>query len=410
MTKPWESRIVGLEHLPPASLNAHPSNFRIHPIGQKEALSGSLGSIGWVQTVVMNRVTGRIIDGHLRVALALARGETTVPVTVVELTEAEEAQALLSLDPIAAMAETDREKMSTLMQMVDAQDEAVLQYLEALSRQNSILPAIKTSEVDAEPQLDRADELQEKWNVHPGEMWALGSNHRLICADCMDHQAVSRLMDGEKASICWTDPPWNVNYGASSHPSWKPRSIQNDNLGANFPAFVENFCKIMFINLQPGALVYLVMSAQEWPVIHRGLTDAGFHWSSTIIWAKDRPVLSRKDYHTQYEPIWYGWRGDAARLVELTDRRQSDLWEIPRPARSDEHPTMKPVELVERSLLNSSRRGDLVFEPFAGSGTVAIAAERVGRRSRNIELEPKFCAVILERYMQATGDLPILMN
>jgi DNA modification methylase len=157
-------------------------------------------------------------------------------------------------------------------------------------------------------------------------------------------------------------------------------------------------------------MIYLVMSAQEWHVIQKTLLEAGFHWSSTIIWAKDRLVLSRKDYHTQYEPIWYGWRGDAPRLAVLDDRKQSDLWEIPRPSRSDEHPTMKPVELVERAILNSSRRGDLVFEPFAGSGPVMLACERTGRRSRNAELEPKFCSVILQRWLDATGQQPVKLN
>lgn len=410
MTKPWESRIIGLEHLPPDSLAAHPLNFRAHPAGQKAALTGALDSLGWVQTVVMNRTTGRIIDGHLRVALALARKEATVPVTVVELSEAEEAQALLSLDPIAAMADTDRAKMAELMRLVDTQDEQVLTFLEQLSRENSITPAKSRLDVDAEPQIDRADELQATWRVQPGDIWQLGNNHRLACGDCTDSALVSALMGGERAVICWTDPPWNVAYGETDHPTWKSRTIENDNLGDKFPEFVSSFCKIIHINLQPGAMIYLVMSAQEWHVIQSTLLDVGFHWSSTIIWAKDRLVLSRKDYHTQYEPIWYGWRDDAPRLAPLADRTQSDLWEIPRPSRSDEHPTMKPLELVEQAILNSSRRGDLVFEPFAGSGPVLIASERTGRRSRNVELEPKFCSVILQRWLDATGEQPIKLN
>jgi len=414
MTKPWESRIIGLEHLSPASLAAHPLNFRAHPAGQKAALTGALDSLGWVQTVVMNRTTGRIIDGHLRVALALARKEATVPVTVVELSEAEEAQALLSLDPIAAMADTDRDKMAELLRLVDTRDEQVLTFLEQLSRENSIVPAKSRSEIDAEPQIERADELQAIWQVQPGDIWQLGQDHRLACGDCTDTALVNALMGGEKASICWTDPPWNVDYGANLNKGnpqgYRVRNIQNDNLGDKFAEFVSKFCGVIFINLQPGAMIYLVMSAQEWHVIQKTLLEAGFHWSSTIIWAKDRLVLSRKDYHTQYEPIWYGWRGDAPRLAVLDDRKQSDLWEIPRPSRSDEHPTMKPVELVERAILNSSRRGDLVFEPFAGSGPVMLACERTGRRSRNAELEPKFCSVILQRWLDATGQQPVKLN
>jgi DNA modification methylase len=150
-------------------------------------------------------------------------------------------------------------------------------------------------------------------------------------------------------------------------------------------------------------MLYLAMSAQEWPTIHGALTAAGFHWSSTIIWAKDSLVLSRKDYHTQYEPIWYGWNGEGPRLHPLEDRQQSDLWQIPRPKRSEEHPTMKPVELVERSITNSSTSGELVFEPFSGSGTTILACEKSGRRCRAIELEPKYVQVAIERWQSFTG-------
>jgi DNA modification methylase len=411
--KPWENRIIGLEMLSPEKLSPNPLNFRGHPADQKAALTGALNTLGWVQTVVMNKTTGRIIDGHLRVALALARKEATIPVTIVELTEAEEAQALLSLDPIAAMAETEREKMAELMALVQTDDEQVMQYLEALAKENSLMPA-KSDVEDVEPDLDKAQELLKKWGVQPGDLWQLGDNHRLICGDCTDPATVARLMAGQLAQMCWTDPPWNVDYGENldkdNAQGYKVRKIANDNLGEKFPAFAAAFCGIIHINLQPGGLIYMVMSAQEWPVIDQSLRDAGFHWSSTIIWNKDHPVLSRKDYHTKYEPIWYGWRDDGPRLAILTDRKQSDVWDFDRPTRSDDHPTMKPLGLVERAIVNSSKRGDLVFEPFAGSGPVVIACEKNGRRSNNIELDPAYCSVILERWLLATGIQPEKLN
>jgi DNA modification methylase len=196
-----------------------------------------------------------------------------------------------------------------------------------------------------------------------------------------------------------------VAYGESSHPSWKQRSIANDNLGAEFPAFASRFSSVIADVLLPGAPIYMAMSAQEWPVIHAALTEAGFHWSSTIIWVKDHAVLSRKDYHTRYEPLWYGWKDGAARLTPLDDRSQNDVWEIPRPTRSEEHPTMKPVELVARALANSSKVGDRVFDPFLGSGTTAVAAEQTGRACYGIELEPKYVAVTLER-LEGLGLAP----
>ena len=140
------------------------------------------------------------------------------------------------------------------------------------------------------------------------------------------------------------------------------------------------------------------------------MSECGFHWSSTIIWAKDQFVLSRKDYHTQYEPIWYGWEGSKPRLHPVDDRTQSDLWEIERPKRSDEHPTMKPVKLVARAIVNSSREGDTVLDLFGGSGSTLIACEQTGRKCRTMELDPGYCDVIIDRWESLTGEEAVLVS
>lgn len=184
--------------------------------------------------------------------------------------------------------------------------------------------------------------------------------------------------------------------------------MKNDNLGDKFPDFIRAAVKSIWDACEPGALVYLVMSAQEWPVIDKSLRDKGFHWSSTIIWAKDQLVLSRKDYHTQYEPLWYGWKSDAGRIREVVDRKQADVWFIDRPKRSDDHPTMKPLPLVERSLLNSSLPGDIVLDPFVGSGTTLIVCEQLQRRCRAVELDPIYAAVTIERWARFSGQLPVI--
>lgn len=276
---------------------------------------------------------------------------------------------------------------------------------------NRMLEELRLPEAVEDPgaDLDRADELQEKWQVEHGQIWAVG-DHRVMCGDCTEAGDVGRLLDGEGAHICWTDPPWNVAYGESgANPRWRQRTIANDNLGTEFPGFARKFCRTIADSIEPGAPLYMAMSAQEWPTIHTALTAAGFHWSSTIIWVKDQPVLSRKDYHTRFEPIWYGWRLGARRRVPLLDRSQNDVWEFPRPARSEEHPTMKPVELVARALKNSSFVGDRVFEPFLGSGTTAVAAEQTGRICYAMELEPKYVAVTLER-LSGMGLEPALIG
>lgn len=261
--------------------------------------------------------------------------------------------------------------------------------------------------------IDKVESLVEKWKVEEGQIWKLGQ-HRLIVGDCTDAIVIDALMEGEKAQICWTDPPWNVAYGEDieedNAQGYKKRTMKNDNLGELFPAFIQAAVKNIWSACQPGALMYMAMSAQEWPVIDKALRDQGFHWSSTIVWAKDQLVLSRKDYHTQFEPLWYGWRDDAARLREVMDRKQSDVWFIDRPKRSEDHPTMKPPPLVERSLVNSSLPGDIVLDPFVGSGTTLIVCEQLNRKCRAVELDPIYAAVTIERWAKLTGMSPTQMT
>jgi len=390
--KKWENRIVAWEVVEAEVLLAHPMNFRRHPEAQEEALLSSLKDLGWIAPVIVNRPTGRIVDGHLRARLADEKSEV-LPVAYVELSEEEEREALLCLDPIAAMAEVDRDRLRALLEEVGHQEQGIAALIERLARENNAFPVPGK---DPGADLCHAEEHLKKWGVAPGQLWEAGQ-HRILCADATGEGVLKRLFAGARAQICVTDPPYNVTYGESRHPSWRKRTIVNDNLGEGFLAFADAFCRGIAAALLPGGILYMFMSAQEWPTIDRALRAAGLHWSSTVIWAKDRPVLSRKDYHTQYEPIWYGWREGAARLCPLTDRTQSDLWQIPRPARSAEHPTMKPVELVLRALQNSSRTGDVVFDPFLGSGTTAVAAEEGGRRCYGVEIEPRYVAVSLER-------------
>jgi DNA modification methylase len=201
--------------------------------------------------------------------------------------------------------------------------------------------------------------------------------------------------------MVFTDPPWNVDYGGTSHPSWKQRSIMNDKMSEeDFYKFLFSAFKAMSSVSDPGAMTYVVMSAQEWGSVMTAMKEAGYHWSSTIIWAKDRLVLSRKDYHTQYEPIWYGWLDGEKRLCPLQDRNQSDLWQFERPSKSTEHPTMKPIALAAKAVSNSSRTGDGVLDLFGGSGTTLLACEQCVRVNYSMELDPKYCDVIVNRYIK----------
>jgi DNA modification methylase len=227
-----------------------------------------------------------------------------------------------------------------------------------------------------------------------------------MCGDSTSMEGVAALMAGELADMAFTDPPWNVDYGnvpKGNAQGYKPRKILNDSMtAAEFATFMQAAFDCMAAVQKAGSMTYVVMSAQEWGTLMQTLASSGYHWSSTIIWNKDALVLSRKDYHTKYEPIWYGWK-NGPRLCPLKDRRQCDVWDFSRPKKSVEHPTMKPVELVARAVQNSSRPGNIVLDLFGGSGTTMLACEQLGRSCYMMELDPKYCDVIIRRWEAYTG-------
>jgi len=261
---------------------------------------------------------------------------------------------------------------------------------------------------DPGPEFELADELREKWKTETGQLWLLGEQN-LLCADSERPEARSDLMQSEVARMCFTDPPWNVAIGVDGVPSHKKRKgMENDNLPpAKFAMFLKTVTRLISLHLAGD--IYCVMSAGEWPLIDASLREAGFHWSSTIIWVKDEFVLGRSKYHRRYEPIWYGWIKDETSTFEA-GRNQDDVWEFPRPKNSPEHPTMKPPPLVERAVSNSSRENDIVLDPFGGSGTTLIACEKLRRKARIIEKDPRYVAVILERWSKMTGKIPVLQD
>ncbi|MDR3585267.1 MAG: site-specific DNA-methyltransferase [Desulfosporosinus sp.] len=247
-------------------------------------------------------------------------------------------------------------------------------------------------------------ELPEDPVTQKGDLWILGK-HRLLCGDSTKDEDVAVLMQDEQADMVFTDPPWNVNYGATDHPSWKSRTIMNDAMNTDdFKGFMDSTFKVMNQFSKEGCMTYVVMSAQEWGNMMLTLALNEYHWSSTIIWNKDSLVLSRKDYHTKYEPIFYGWKDGHARLHPLDDRKQCDVWDIPRPKISELHPTTKPVELVVRAIKNSSNMKDIVLDLFGGSGTTLIACIDTERYGRMMELDPKYVDVIVKRYIDKVGS------
>lgn len=372
----------------------------------------SLSEFGFQQPLVLDK-DNIIIVGHTRFAAAKELGFTDVPCFIADDLSEDKIKAYRIMDnksaeyaswnyglltkEITDLLESDYDLEYTGFTDVELEDMGFDMNLESFVEEPQ-------SEEDAIPEIKEDEPPISKM----GDVWILG-NHRLCCGDSTSIDDVEKLMNKERADMIFTDPPWNVNYGATDHPTWKQRTILNDHMQEDeWADFVMGFCTSLKIASKGGCMTYLVMSAQEWAIVDKTLRDAGFHWSSTIIWAKDALVISRKDYHTQYEPIWYGWNADESRLSPLLDRKQSDVWEVPRPRISKLHPTTKPIELVERAINNSTQRTNLVLDLFLGSGSTLIAAEKTGRRCYGMELDPKYADVIVERWQNYTGNNAVL--
>jgi DNA modification methylase len=408
MQQPEVQRVTA-ECLNPAKYNPRIDLQPGDPMYEK--LLRSVEKFGYVEPIVWNRRTGNIVGGHQRFKVLRQLGYDEMDCVVVDVDEAREMALNVALNKIAG--DWEPRKLQEVMESLEKY--GVNRELTGFDRDEAIKLYQQQKRVDGGTQEDDFDGDAEKI-MEPvsclGDVWEIG-RHRLLCGDSTDSAQLAMLMDGQKAQMIFTDPPWNVDYGGAAHPHWKQRQILNDKMSTDdFHNFLLSSFKAMAGVSEPGAMTYVVMSAQEWATVMLAMKAANFHWSSTIIWAKDSPVMSRKDYFTQYEPIWYGWLTHptksadfvatpgtgAARLCPLKDRGQSDLWQIPRPKRSEEHPTMKPIALVAKAMHNSSEPGNVVLDPFGGSGTTLLAAEQTDRRAFLSELDPRYVDVIIARY------------
>lgn len=371
----------------PRELTANPHNHRTHPESQRKVLHSALEEEGWIDPVIYNVRTGRIVDGHARIEEAIAQGVPEVPVIEIDVDEATERKTIARHDRIGEMAGLDLDILRA--NLADLEEIGV--GLDGLGWGD--LPAfepVNAGNIDN----DAVPEPPVVSGTKPGDLWRLGE-HSLLCGDATDPNAYARLLDGGQADMIFTDPPYNVAYEG------KAGSIANDNLGAGFRVFLDKSLACMMGRCR-GA-VYICMSTSELDTLQAAFRTGGGHLSTLIIWTKQHFTLGRSDYHRQYEPILYGW-SNGARRHWCGDRSQSDVWAIDRPVVSALHPTMKPVALVERALRNSSRPGDAVLDPFGGSGTTLIAAEKSFRRARLIEIEPRFVDVIVRRWEEWTGN------
>jgi DNA modification methylase len=274
--------------------------------------------------------------------------------------------------------------------------------LDLLGFDDAELDRLLATPLEPEEAVDEAPEPPADPITRPGDLWICGA-HRVLCGDATVLADVEKVLDGELADVCFTDPPYNVNYanGSDKKRSGKKRPILNDALGAEFGELLYDAC-VNILTVTKGA-VYICMSSSELDTLQEAFRKAGGKWSTFVIWAKNTFTLGRSDYQRQDEPILYGWK-DGADHYWCGARDQGDVWFFDKPVKNDLHPTMKPVALVDRAIRYSSKRRDIVLDPCGGSGTTLIAAERTGRVARLLELDPKYVDVIVERWQGETGQ------
>lgn len=370
-----------------------------------EKIRNSITEFGYCEPIILNSDL-TIVGGHQRAKVLKELGYQEVDCVVIDIDKTKEKALNIALNKISG--EWDSESLAKLLDELKTKDYNIELTGFDWSEVEKLWDEFNTNN-DGEDQQENEDdnfdpELPKDPVTQLGDLWFLGK-HRLLCGDSTNKDDVAKLMQDDKADMVFTDPPWNVNYGATDHPSWKPRTIMNDAMSTeDFKEFMNSTFKVMNQFSKLGCMTYVVMSAQEWGNMMLTLALNEYHWSSTIIWNKDSLVLSRKDYHTKYEPIFYGWKEGEARLHPLDDRKQCDVWDIPRPKISELHPTTKPIELVVKAIKNSSNMRNIVLDLFGGSGTTLIACVDTERYCRMMELDPKYVDVIVKRYVDKVGS------
>jgi DNA modification methylase len=396
---------VTVEQVPIDQLRPDPANPRRIGEAELDALERSIREFGFVQPVLARREDGVVVGGHQRLVAARRLGLQTVPVTWLDL-PVEQARVLgLALNRISGS--WDEQLLARLLSDLQTSPEVDLTlsgFGEGEVR--DLLRSLETREKRERPEsFDLGAALEEATRsprTTPGDLWVLGE-HRLLCGDATKPEDVERLLRGTRATMAFTDPPYNVSLGdhGGQQRGSRRRRIPNDSLD---PLVWETFVRAWARSLLAGVdgALYVCMSSKELPLVSRVLAEEGGHWSDTIIWHKDRFVLGRADYQRAYEPIWFGWREGASHYW-CGDRDQDDVWEINRPSDAPLHPTMKPLPLMERAITNSSVSGELVLDPFLGSGSTLIACERTGRLCAGIELDPVYAEVALRRWERFSG-------
>lgn len=412
MTDTAEQARGGITYLatadvPLTQLDRFPGNAKR---GDVQAIRASIRRHGQYRSLIVRTTSNdryTILAGNHTHDAIRAEGHPTARCEIIQCTDDEARRINLADNRLSEIGSFDNDALAELLSYLDGDFEGTgytQDDVDALLGIEELPPALTDVDDVPEPPADPV--------TKPGDVWHLGP-HRLLCGDSTDVTAVETMLDGDRADCLWTDPPYGVDYVGKTKDAL---TIQNDG-AADLPELLAGAFATATAALKPGAPVYVAHPPGPLSLdFAHAFQTSGWLLRQTLIWVKDSMVLGRSDYHYCHEPIYYGFTDPepgSGRLGRGGDRwhgdnSQTSILEVPKPARSKDHPTMKPVELVTRCLTNSCPPGGLVYEPFGGSGTTLLAAHTSGRVARVVELDPRYADVICRRYQEHTGTQPVL--
>lgn len=370
------------------------NNARTHSTEQINKLRASLREFGFINPVIVDKDLN-VIAGHGRIAAAKAEGIKKVPCVFVDhLTDAQKKAYILADNRMAMDAGWDEELLRVEIEALQAEDFDV--FLTGFD-EDEISKLFDDGTKVKEDEFDVDSELEKPTFSKLGDVWQLGK-HRLVCGDSTKPETYKTLLGETKANLVITDPPYNVNYEGSAG------KIKNDNMENNkFYQFLFDAYKCMYDSMAADASIYVFHADTEGLNFRKAFYDAGFYLSGCCIWKKQSLVLGRSPYQWQHEPVLYGWKKNG-RHQWYTGRKETTIWEFDKPKKNGDHPTMKPIPLLAYPIMNSSMTNAVVLDPFGGSGSTLIACEQTDRICCTIELDEKFCDVIVNRYIEQIGS------
>lgn len=390
-----------IEYLETEKLVPYARNSRTHSDEQVQQIMGSIKEFGFTNPILVD-AEGLIIAGHGRTMAAQRLGMKEVPcLRLGHLTESQKKAYVIADNKLALNAGWDDEMLR--LELADLQDADFDLSLTGFD-DDELNALLATAVEEGLTDEDAVPEVPETPVTVEGDVWILGK-HRLMCGDSTRIDSLEKLCQNELVDMWLTDPPYNVAYEGKTKDAL---TIQNDKMSDDgFRQFLTESYTAADAVMKEGAVFYIWHADSEGYNFRGAAHDSGWQVRQCLIWKKQTMVMGRQDYHWKHEPCLYGWKSGAGHLW-AADRKQTTILEFDRPSRNQEHPTMKPVELFEYQMLNNTKGSDKVLDSFAGSGTTAIACEKNGRQARLMELDPKYCDVIIKRWQEYTGKEAIL--